>query len=632
MKNIYIISNDSHFQKMFLKSTNNIVTPINIKEVKRIEKESIVLHLSDFNTLSLDKVIANNLNGKLFLRANIIFDQVFIGPLSNQNSACLECLELYNKNNNKESDFLLFKDIKTPIDHQNISYRKITELIDLIIEGWESFLNQLIILSPKITKRISLVQHYQCTTCSHLKSNSAINAKVKYSNNKKKSKDIYRTKEKFNVNNFYKFTDKNFGFFHHQYREYISNYAPLNCVEVNVDDSYEAGWGRTYTVYESTVSAYLEALERYANSYNRRYNRLLTKSYEEIKSIAVDPKIFTLHNDEYRDNSYKFNNYTEKLEIDWIYGQNLITKEQVLIPSQMVFYRDLTKKDREKRFVYETSNGCALGSSSEEAIFYGILEIIERDSFLTSWYLKEKVTRISENSLPKRIQEIIKKLNENKQNLYLYDITKELGIPVVWALFIDENKNAKVKTFSAAGCHLDPYKAIEAAVFEVITSVPTFVRSLDNQEIKEKMEMMQTDYSLIQDIDDHIIYHAYDEYQSKLEFLLNDNPIMDIEEIYKKDIKEKFNQEMLTLDLKILLDLVKTNYSDVFAVNLTDKVLQNFELEAYKVLIPGLLNMSFGHSHRRVNINRLKKYGRKIGIDPDNITLETINQIPHPFP
>ena len=49
-------------------------------------------------------------------------------------------------------------------------------------------------------------------------------------------------------------------------------------------------------------------------------------------------------------------------------------------------------------FVYETSNGCALGGSLEEAIFHGIMEVVERDSFLLTWYAKLPLPRLDLSS------------------------------------------------------------------------------------------------------------------------------------------------------------------------------------------------------------------------------------------
>ncbi len=68
--------------------------------------------------------------------------------------------------------------------------------------------------------------------------------------------------------------------------------------------------------------------------------------------------------------------------MDWVWGYSFLKERPILIPELLAYY----SLGYEEGFVYETSNGCALGGSLEEAIFYGIMEIVERDSFLMTWY------------------------------------------------------------------------------------------------------------------------------------------------------------------------------------------------------------------------------------------------------
>lgn len=58
-------------------------------------------------------------------------------------------------------------------------------------------------------------------------------------------------------------------------------------------------------------------------------------------------------------------------------GLFILQNRPILVPESLAYY----SLGREDSFVYETSNGCALGGSLEEAIFHGILEAAERDSF-----------------------------------------------------------------------------------------------------------------------------------------------------------------------------------------------------------------------------------------------------------
>ncbi|MDI5791247.1 YcaO-like family protein [Bacillus licheniformis] len=48
----------------------------------------------------------------------------------------------------------------------------------------------------------------------------------------------------------------------------------------------------------------------------------------------------------------------------WVWGYSFLQKRPILVPESLAYY----SLGREDSFVYETSNGCALGGSLEEAI------------------------------------------------------------------------------------------------------------------------------------------------------------------------------------------------------------------------------------------------------------------------
>ena len=89
--------------------------------------------------------------------------------------------------------------------------------------------------------------------------------------------------------------------------------------------------------------------------------------------------------------SSSFKEYSPDLKYYWVWGYSLIHDSPYLIPEQLAYYvdPDLIYDRRNKpinRFVYDTSNGLALGSTRSEAVLHGIFELLERDAFLSMWY------------------------------------------------------------------------------------------------------------------------------------------------------------------------------------------------------------------------------------------------------
>lgn len=106
-------------------------------------------------------------------------------------------------------------------------------------------------------------------------------------------------------------------------------------------------------------------------------------SYNDLKDCALNPATVGLHAPEqYARPDFPFQAFDSDVAINWVWGYSLTQQRSILVPERLAYY-SLGFHDG---FVYETSNGCALGSSLVEAIFHGILEIVERDAFLLTWY------------------------------------------------------------------------------------------------------------------------------------------------------------------------------------------------------------------------------------------------------
>ncbi len=72
----------------------------------------------------------------------------------------------------------------------------------------------------------------------------------------------------------------------------------------------------------------------------------------------------------------------------------------------------------------------------EEAIFYGIMEVVERDSFLLTWYAQLPLPRLDLCSAGDlELELMVNRLQSVAGfDLHLYNSTMENGVPSVWAL------------------------------------------------------------------------------------------------------------------------------------------------------------------------------------------------------
>ena len=115
-----------------------------------------------------------------------------------------------------------------------------------------------------------------------------------------------------------------------------------------------------------------------------------------------------------------------------VWGYSLSQNLPILVPESIAYY-SLGHRDA---YVYETSNGCAIGGSLEEAIFHGILEIVERDAFcslgmLNYLFLAFDLSSAHDTELQLMIQRLY---TITGYELHAFNATMEHGIPSLWVI------------------------------------------------------------------------------------------------------------------------------------------------------------------------------------------------------
>ena len=204
--------------------------------------------------------------------------------------------------------------------------------------------------------------------------------------------------------------------------------------------------------------------------------------------------------------------------MDWVWGYSFLQERPILVPELLAYY----SLSCGEGFVYETSNGCALGGSLEEAIFHAIMEVVERDSFLLTWYAKLPLPRLDLSSAnDKELQLMVDRIREVAgYDLYFYNSTMEHGIPSVWA--VAKNRRSKgVNLICAAGANPDPVKAVKSTIFELAGMMFRDDEKLEKN--RQKYERMLQDPFAVRTMEDHGMLYGLREAEERLNFILNDH-------------------------------------------------------------------------------------------------------------
>ncbi|MGR3764165.1 TOMM precursor leader peptide-binding protein [Rossellomorea sp. NS-SX7] len=474
----------------------------------------------------------------------------------------------------------------------------------------------------------SFVPDSLCGVCSRIPEDSPELASVSLQPSPKISRGSFRCTPLNELKNVLvkDYLDNRTGLFNSKMYDLVTPFADAS-VNMPMFSGDEGTAGRTQAYSDSELTAILEGLERHCGLQPRGKRTVVHDSYRNVKEQALDPLKVGVHTDEqYSMPGFPFGKFDGDRAIDWVWGYSLIEERPILVPELLSYY---SLGCGSAGFVYETSNGCALGGSREEAIFYGIMEVVERDSFLLTWYAELNLPRL--DPLTAGDEELELMIDRVRAvagyDLYLYNATMEHGIPSVFAM-AKNRKDSGLNLILAAGAHLDPVRAAKSAIQELAGMMLNLDEKLEKN--KAKFEKMLYDDSLVRQMDDHGMLYGLPQAEERLGFLLNDNrPLRS----FREEFKWTSNHTDLTDDLKDILAALRSRDLDVIVVDQTAPELAKNGLHCVKVLIPGMLPMTFGHHLTRLTgLERVLNVPAELGYADLPLTFEQLNQKPHPFP
>lgn len=361
--------------------------------------------------------------------------------------------------------------------------------------------------------------------------------------------------------------------------------------------------GRSHSFGQSRSIAIIEALERLAGMRGGLNKTIIKSSYSNLEKNAINPNDFCLHFDQqYFLEDFPFEKFDPHHELTWVSGIRLNSNQEVWVPISMAFY-GFKYNNEHKMYAFESSNGCAIGSSYTEAIISGLLEVIERDSFLLAWYQKKSLTDITDYILGfEKIKDMYDKIRFFcNVDIYFYDSTAEHNVPSIFALAVCDRKDSP--NFSAAsGSGITYYDAAKSALYELSCHHVRLKYILSQIDMKEKAMIMLEDSFKVKTMVDHGLVNALPEAYTRFEFLLNSKNKYNKENLSKfellgvKDPSETLNN---------LVDRLNRCNLDIVVVDQTPIYMKKINLFCVKVLVSDMLPITFGHIYSRINSKRI---------------------------
>ncbi|MBL9139931.1 MAG: TOMM precursor leader peptide-binding protein [Verrucomicrobiales bacterium] len=143
------------------------------------------------------------------------------------------------------------------------------------------------------------------------------------------------------------------------------------------------GWGKGLTLSGALLSAVGEAMERYAPSLPDA-RRIRWSTLRELSGEVLDPREGPLYEPaQYRRPGFPFAPFDPERVHPWVEGVWVSTGCPVWVPAVFAYLSlDLQSF---QHFCQGTSNGLAAATDAEEGQLRAILELVERDAFLSAW-------------------------------------------------------------------------------------------------------------------------------------------------------------------------------------------------------------------------------------------------------
>lgn len=405
--------------------------------------------------------------------------------------------------------------------------------------------------------------------------------------------------------------------------------SPFADASVNLPLNFgdEGAAGRTHRYSDSLSTAILEGLERLCGLAPRGKRTVVQGSYRELERLALRPESVGVHAPEaYARPDFPFPAFDPERTIRWVWGFSFARESPILVPEQLAYY----STGHGEGYVYETSNGCALGGSLEEAIFHGIMEVAERDAFLMAWYARLPLPKLDhESAEDPEMRLMIERLKAlTGYEIALFNATMEHGIPCVWSL-AKNTRETGANLICAAGASPDPVRAAKSSIHELAGMLLSQnERFADN---RSRIEKMLHDPYEVRHMEDHSMLYALPEAESRLRFLLDSGrPVRSFREEYGQPGLQSMD---LTDDLRSAISSFLQLDMDVIVVDQTSQETLRNGLHCVKVLIPGMLPMTFGyHLTRLTGLERVLNVPAKLGYANQPLRPDQLNPFPHPFP
>lgn len=238
--------------------------------------------------------------------------------------------------------------------------------------------------------------------------------------------------------------------------------------------------GKGTTDIQAKVSGLCEAVERYSGVFRGDEYRI-SSTLRSLADTGIHPNDVLLLSDQQYQNRVRWNQRQHKFSFvcepfdadahyEWSAVWSVTENRTKWLPTGHLYYSYPPISD--KLLFMPDSNGASTGSSREEAILQGFLELAERDAVAMWWYPMTRHPRVDLSTYDNAyVRAMEQRVHEMGRELWVLDVTNDLGVPVFVA-FSRDPKGSPENIVFAPGAHFDPTIALLRSLTELNQMFP----------------------------------------------------------------------------------------------------------------------------------------------------------------
>jgi ribosomal protein S12 methylthiotransferase accessory factor len=362
-----------------------------------------------------------------------------------------------------------------------------------------------------------------------------------------------------------------------------------------------------------------EALERYSASFVPA-ERLFVCTADELPG-AVDPDRFALfHHTQFADPAFPFHPFRRDTPVSWVPGFALPSGTVAYLPAQLAFMAWGRLAPGEMPIAYSTSSGLACAPTLEEAILAGLLELIERDAVMLTWYGRLSLPLLDWSGDDELVRLDARYFAPTGLRYAAVDLSVFCGVPAVLGVV-----HGVPDTLGALGVGAAGAPTLAVAWRKALAEAFAVQRWVRDRSVERPEDVDRTARE-ITGFDGHTMFYAHPKRAARATFLDGSAERRDSQDVAPLDGSNVLER------IEVVCDRLAQRQVSAFAVDVTSPDVRSAGFHVVRVVAPELCQLDAIERARFLGGSRLYEAAFEAGLVERALTVSDLNPDPHPFP